>query len=46
MLTIYHYYKHNNLFKAGFLIGAGFAFVISGSIMVLFGNYNIIKYGF
>lgn len=46
MRTIYNYYNNNNLFKAGFLIGAGFAFMISGSLMSLLGSYNMIKYGF
>ena len=46
MYTIYHYYNHNNLFKAGFLIGSGFAFMFCGSMFVLLGNYSVIKYGF
>jgi hypothetical protein len=39
MHTIYHYYQHNNLFRAGFLIGAGVAFMISGATSMLFSYY-------
>ena len=46
MHTIYHYYNSNNLFKAGFIIGAGFAFMISCSLMSLLGIYIMINYGF
>lgn len=46
MHTIYHYYNNNNLFRAGFLLGSGFAFMICGSIMSVLGSYNMIKYGF
>ncbi len=46
MRTIVDLYKNNNLFKAGFLIGAGFAFMISGTINLLFGSYYMIKHSF
>jgi hypothetical protein len=46
MYTIYNYYNNNHLFKAGFLIGAGFAFMISGTINLFFGSYYMIKHGF
>jgi hypothetical protein len=46
MTTIYHYYNNNNLFKAGFLIGAGLAFMISGTMFSVLGSYHMIKYGF
>ena len=46
MLTIYHYYNNNHLFKAGFLIGAGIAFMISGTVLSLLGSYHMINYGF
>jgi hypothetical protein len=46
MYSVFHLYKNNNLFKAGFLIGSGFAFMLSGSIFVMTGGYSIIKYGF
>ncbi len=46
MYTICNYFIHNKLFKAGFLIGAGLAFTICGSVIMLLGNYQIIKYSF
>ena len=46
MNSILDLYKNNNLFKASFLIGSGFAFMLSGSIFVMVGGYTIIKNGF
>ncbi len=46
MRTIVDLYKNNNLFKAGFLIGSGFTLIICGSVIVMSGTLNMIKYGF
>ena len=46
MYTIYNNFKNHNLFRSGFLIGDGIAFLISGSLNLLFGSYYMIKYGF
>ena len=36
MYTIVDYFNNNNLFRAGFLIGSGLAFMISGAISIWF----------
>ncbi len=46
MFTIYHHFNNSHLFKSGFLIGAGMAFIISGTLNLLFGTYYMIKYSF
>jgi hypothetical protein len=46
MYTIYNHFNNHHLFRSGFLIGSGIAFIISGSIYLLFGSYYMIKYGF
>ena len=46
MHTIFHLYKNNDMFKAGFLIGCGFTFMVAGSIFVTIGGYSMIKNGF
>jgi len=47
MYKFHHYYNNNRLFKAGFLIGTGFSFIISGSILgsiiIILGFNNMIK---
>lgn len=43
MHTIINFYKNNNMFKAGFLIGSGLAFMLAGSIFVLIKGYTMIK---
>lgn len=45
MYKFHDYYNNNNLFKEGFLIGSGFAFIISGSICILIGALKIINNG-
>jgi hypothetical protein len=46
MFGVFHLYNNNSLFKAGVLIGSGFAFMISGALMGTIGCYSMIKYGF
>ena len=44
MYTIVDYFNNNNIFRAGFLIGAGVAFMISGATSILFSYYITNKY--
>jgi hypothetical protein len=39
MYTIVDCFNNNNMFRAGFLIGAGVAFIISGATSIWFGYY-------
>ena len=43
MYKIRDYYNNSNLFRVGFLIGTGLAFIISGSIIIILGFNNMIK---
>ncbi len=39
MYTIVDYFNNNNIFRAGILIGAGVAFMISGATSIWFSYY-------
>ena len=39
MYTIVDYFNNNNIFRAGFLIGFGVAFMISGATSIWFSYY-------
>jgi hypothetical protein len=42
MLRVFHLYNNNRVFKAGVLIGSGFAFMIGGALMATIGCYIMI----